>query len=323
MRVRSSRSTRHCCWGWVRTTTRMTTRPGSSDSTPSTVGSARMIDAKSGSCQMVAVTSRITSVAVPASASKVTGTSTTARDHCCDLLPIRRIVPFGMCQTTPSTSRSRVVRRLTPSTVPVATPASTTSPTPNWSSMSMNMPERKSRTSDCAPNPRATPAMPAPAIRGARLMPSASRIVSTAMDQIVMVIRLRTTAPMVSARWVRRACDIGPVSTSATPPVYRRQLLDSTAEVAHEARGEHARQPHEDPRHQQDDEDADRLRQRVGDLGRVRIAGDAIHRRAQPRLLALRAARVHQSRVVRRRGRRPRPGSWPAHRPVRPPAGRR
>ena len=167
---------------------------------------------------MVPATSRITSVATPASASYVTGTSTTARDHCCDLLPTRRMVPFGTCHTTPSTSRSRVVRRLTPSTVPVATPVSMTSPTPNWSSISMNMPERKSRTRDCAPNPSAIPAMPAPAIRGARLIPSVSSTDSTAIDQITMVMRLRTTAPIVSARWVRRACDIGPVSTSATPP---------------------------------------------------------------------------------------------------------
>ena len=46
------------------------------------------------------------------SASNATGTSSTARDHCCDLFPTRWISPFGTCQTTPSTSRRRVVRRL-------------------------------------------------------------------------------------------------------------------------------------------------------------------------------------------------------------------
>ena len=49
-------------------------------------------------------------------------------------------------------------------------------------------------------------------------MPRVSRIVRTAIDQITMVTMLRSTAPMVSARWMRRAWGIGPVSTNATPP---------------------------------------------------------------------------------------------------------
>ena len=64
-------------------------------------------------------------------------------------------------QTVPSTSRSRVTRRPTASTVPVASPRSTTSPTPYWSSNIMNMPDRKSFTSFWAPKPRATPRTPA------------------------------------------------------------------------------------------------------------------------------------------------------------------
>ena len=48
-----------------------------------------------------------------------------ARDHCCDLLATWEITPLGMCHTFPPTSRRRVVRRLTPSTVPVAGPAPT------------------------------------------------------------------------------------------------------------------------------------------------------------------------------------------------------
>ena len=78
------------------------------------------------------------------------------------------------------------------------------------------MPERKSFTSDCAPKPSAMPAMPAPAMSGPRLMPRISSTVSNAIDQIAMVTMLRTTAPMVSARCVRRACGIGPVSTNDT-----------------------------------------------------------------------------------------------------------
>ena len=96
--------------------------------------------AESRSCATSSATRLITAVAAATSVSGVIATSSTARAHCCDLLPTRRISPFGMCHTVPSTSRRRVVRRLTPSTVPVASPASITSPTPYWSSTSMKMP---------------------------------------------------------------------------------------------------------------------------------------------------------------------------------------
>ena len=43
-------------------------------------------------------------------------------------------------------------------------------------------------------------------------------MVRTAIDQMTIVMTLRSTAPMVSARCTRRACGIGPVSTKATPP---------------------------------------------------------------------------------------------------------
>ena len=61
-----------------------------------------------------------------------------------------------------STSRRRVVRSDTASTVPpsAASPTSTMSPTPYWSSTRMKMPARKSFTRLWAPKPRATPAMP-------------------------------------------------------------------------------------------------------------------------------------------------------------------
>src|SRR5918997_1692154 len=81
-----------------------------------------------------------------------------------------------MCQTVPLTSRRRVVRRVMASTVPVVSPASMMSPTPNWSSTSMKMPARKSLTRLWAPKPIATPAMPAPAMRGPRFTPSSARI---------------------------------------------------------------------------------------------------------------------------------------------------
>ena len=71
--------------------------------------------------------------------------SISARDQCWDWLPTRRISPLGTCHTVPSTERSRVVRRETASTVPeVSLSRLTMSPTPNWSSIRMKTPDRKS-----------------------------------------------------------------------------------------------------------------------------------------------------------------------------------
>jgi hypothetical protein len=52
------------------------------------------------------------------------------------------IAPLRMCQTIPFTSRTRVIRSVTFSTVPVASPTVITSPTPYWSSTSMKIPAR-------------------------------------------------------------------------------------------------------------------------------------------------------------------------------------
>ena len=87
-------------------------------------------------------------------------------------LPTRLTSPLGTCHTVPSWPRSTVVRRLTRSTGPLATPRSTTSPMPYWSSISMNSPVMQSLTRFWAPKPMATPAIPAPAISGARSSPS-------------------------------------------------------------------------------------------------------------------------------------------------------
>ena len=66
----------------------------------------------------------------------------TARAQPCDSLPTCSIAPLRICQTMPFTSRSRVTRSVTFSTVPVASPMVITSPTPYWSSTSMKIPAR-------------------------------------------------------------------------------------------------------------------------------------------------------------------------------------
>ena len=121
MRARSSRSTRHCSWGCVRTTTRITTRPGASDSTPRTLGSARMTDAILGFVpdpgRRRRGSRRWPRPCRPRTRRVRRPPRATTAATCC-----RRAgwSPLGMCHTTPSMSRRRVVRRLTPSTVPVA-----------------------------------------------------------------------------------------------------------------------------------------------------------------------------------------------------------
>src|SRR6478735_6849875 len=124
-----------------------------------------------------------------------------ARAHSWLLLATRVSWPLGTCHRVPSTSRTRVERRVTCSTVPLALPPrSTTSPTPNWSSATMKKPAMKSRTIVWVPKPRAMPAMPAPAIRGPKLIPSTSRIQTRATNQMKALASDRNTAVRV---WTR------------------------------------------------------------------------------------------------------------------------
>jgi hypothetical protein len=83
------------------------------------------------------------------------------------------MLPFGTTCNVPSYARRAVARKVNHSTRPITGLAvvrtSTVSPTPNWFSSRMKKPLRPSFTMLCAPNPRATPAIPALAISGARL----------------------------------------------------------------------------------------------------------------------------------------------------------
>ena len=63
--------------------------------------------------------------------------------------------------------------------------------------MRMNTPAKKSRTSDWAPKPTAKPAIPAPAIRGAKSMFSSLKHNRTATAKMSAVARLFITAAMV------------------------------------------------------------------------------------------------------------------------------
>ena len=71
---------------------------------------------------------------------------------------------------------------------------------PYWSSISMNSPDTQSLTRFWAPNPRAMPAMPAPAMSGARLMPSSPSTSSAAITQITTVTVDATTVEIEAPR---------------------------------------------------------------------------------------------------------------------------
>ena len=90
-------------------------------------------------------------------------------------------------------------------TVPVATPASISSPTPYWSSRIMKTPDRKSVTRLRAPKPIATPATPALASSGARLIFRIGSTVSAAVPMITKEATLRSTEPIASLRCRRRS----------------------------------------------------------------------------------------------------------------------
>ena len=154
--------------------------------------------------------------------------SSTLRAQFWLLLPTRMISPLRTYQTVPSMSRSRVTRSPTASTVPVASPASTTSPTPYWSSKIMKMPDRKSLTRLCAPKPMATPAMPALARIGPMSTNSLRIIVPTTATTTALMMLLNRL-PMVRARCTRRVGSVlSWVRRSGSTPSSARRVSRST-----------------------------------------------------------------------------------------------
>ena len=130
---------------------------------------------------------------------------------------MRMISPLRTYQVTPLASRSRVMRRVTSSTVPIASPVSITSPTPYWSSKIMKTPDRKSLTRLWAPKPSATPATPADASSGAMGMSSRSMTVRAARVTTTAVMMLRSSEPTVSTRWRWRS-PASPVAVARARP---------------------------------------------------------------------------------------------------------
>jgi hypothetical protein len=102
----------------------MMIQPGPRPVTPTTSGSSRIAPS---SCHTSSATRFIAARARSMSALEAICTSSSARDQCWVMLPTRWICPLATCHTVPSAERIRVARKLTASTVPLASPTSTTS----------------------------------------------------------------------------------------------------------------------------------------------------------------------------------------------------
>lgn len=120
-------------------------------------------------------------------------------------LATRLISPLRTYHSSPLSARSVVTRSPISTTVPLASPASIRSPTPYWSSSSMNMPLSTSVTRLRAPKPIATPRIPALAIRGPSSMLSWESTISAAVPSTRTEAAERSTEPMAAARWMRRS----------------------------------------------------------------------------------------------------------------------
>ncbi|CAG6393232.1 hypothetical protein SCOCK_20263 [Actinacidiphila cocklensis] len=228
IRQRSSRATAAACPGIVLACTWSTTKSEPTDSRPSICTGSHRYSSQGSSLLIASAVSTTTARARSMSSPEPTWTSTTAVAQPWLRLPIRLTSPLRTYQISPFSPRSFVTRRPTSTTVPDATPASMTSPTPYWSSRIMKTPDRKSVTRLRAPKPIATPATPALASSGARSIFSTDRTVSAAVPRMRNDATLLSTEPIASLRCLRRsALTSSPpsaVAAAASAPRFIRSI---------------------------------------------------------------------------------------------------
>ena len=155
--VRIAQATSSRWFAVVRATMRSTTPSAVTDSSPHSSGVSVTLPCHSGIATAAFAAARRSGCSCSTSAEFGTVTSTIARDQPCDRLPTRVSSPLRTYQSTPFTSRICVTRMPTASTTPVARSVSTMSPTPSWSSATMNSPVSTSFTRFCAPKPSPAP----------------------------------------------------------------------------------------------------------------------------------------------------------------------
>ncbi len=115
--------------------------PGVTLLTPSTEGFSSRTSAYCSSAKTLSTTVPSTSIARVVFWFGAMGMSIVAVDQPWLRLPTRVISPLRTNQTSPEESTSLVIRNPTSCTVPTTSPVSIRSPTPNWSSKIMRMPE--------------------------------------------------------------------------------------------------------------------------------------------------------------------------------------
>ncbi len=219
IRQRSSRSTANCWPGIVFAEIFTVIDASSTSSRPSTSTGPHRRSSHGDSFARPSATCLTTSRTRVRLSDGLTWTVTPAVAQPWLRLPIRLISPLRTYQISPLSPRSLVTRRPTSTTSPEATPASILSPTPYWSSRIMNTPDRKSVTRFRAPKPIATPATPALASSGPRLMPRAPSTISPAVPRIRNEATERRTEPIASERCRRRS------ALTSSPP----RAMPSTA----------------------------------------------------------------------------------------------
>ena len=143
-----------------------------------------------------------------------------------------------MMLSEPSYWRSEVVRRLSrsivPETVSVSVVRSTMSPTSYCASRKMNIPLIVSFTRVCAPNPSATPMIPADAISGAMLTPNASISTRRKTNHATTRAVVATIPTTVAVRRSRRPMPSSPAAFARLRrrPDQRRPAIVTTIAIS-------------------------------------------------------------------------------------------
>ena len=166
------------------------------DSRPQISGFSRTRERHLPDCDISTAVRSISASTASTSASYGTARSRMTRAQPCDMLPTRRISPFRTNHSVPFTSRTLVMRICTSSTMPVAGPRSTTSPTPSWSSTTMKRPFSTSFTMFWAPKPSPAPIAAPSSANEPRIDVSMTfTIMSVTMMKSVTFTMLRSTEP--------------------------------------------------------------------------------------------------------------------------------
>ncbi len=250
-------------------TTRMMSASSVIDSRPHTSGFSRMRERHLPVCDIsVAVRSSSASTA-STSTSYGTARSRMTRAQPCDMLPTRRISPLRTNHSVPFTSRTLVMRICTSSTMPVAGPRSTMSPTPTWSSTTMKRPLSTSFTMFCAPKPSPAPIAAVSSANEARTsglivltMSSTTMMNSVTLTMFVSTEPERARALHEAHRGERRGRCLQRLRVGDV-----LLLLDARDDLLHDALDDEVQHPADQQGDRDDEDDRDEVAEHVVPVG--------------------------------------------------------